>query len=105
LRTAFYLPPAFSGCKGLIGVNAMIYIQIQDVLKAKRKAWGRKITLNEVSLSTGISRTTLFRIMKNEGYSTVTDHIDKLCAFFDCEVFELVKYVPDRLASQYSLAA
>jgi putative transcriptional regulator len=83
----------------------MIYIQIQDVLKAKRKAWGRKVTLNEVSLSTGISRTTLFRIMKNEGYSTVTDHIDKLCAFFGCEVFELVKYVPDRQTSQYSLAA
>lgn len=74
----------------------MIYIQIQDVLKAKRKAWGRKITLNEVSLSTGISRTTLFRIMKNEGYSTVTDHIDKLCTFFGCDIFELVKFVPDK---------
>lgn len=83
----------------------MIYIQIQDVLKAKRKAWGRKITLNEVSLSTGISRTTLFRIMKNEGYSTVTDHINKLCEFFGCEVFELVKYVPDSQTTEYILAA
>ncbi|MGQ0442200.1 MAG: helix-turn-helix domain-containing protein [Methylophilaceae bacterium] len=83
----------------------MIYIQIQDVLKAKRKAWGHKITLNEVSISTGISRTTLFRIMKNEGYSTVTDHIDKLCEFFDCEVFELVKYAPGTQGTQYSLAA
>lgn len=73
----------------------MIYIQIQDVLKAKRKAWGRKVTLNEVALSTGISRVTLFRIMKNKGYSTVTDHLDKLCTFFECEIHELVKFVPD----------
>jgi putative transcriptional regulator len=83
----------------------MIYIQIQEVMKAKKLAWGRKITLNEVAVATGISRTTLFRIMKNEGYSTVTDHIDKLCAFFECEIFELVKYVPDSPPTQYALAA
>ncbi len=73
----------------------MIYIQIQEVIKAKKTAWGRKITLNEIAIATGISRTTLFRMMKNQGYSTVTDHLDKLCAFFECEIQELVKYVPD----------
>jgi putative transcriptional regulator len=83
----------------------MIYIQIKEVMKAKKVTWGRKITLNEVAISTGISRTTLFRIMKNEGYSTVTDHIDKLCAFFECEIFELVKYVPDGQSTQYAIAA
>ena len=82
----------------------MIYIQIQDVLKAKRKAWGRKITLNEVSVTTGISRTTLFRIMKNEGYSTVTDQLDKLCTFFECEINELVKFVPDSLLKTQKMA-
>lgn len=35
----------------------------------KKLAWGRKITLNEVAISTGISRAMLFRIIKNEGYS------------------------------------
>ena len=83
----------------------MIYIQIQDVLKAKRKAWGRKITLNEVSVATGISRTTLFRIMKNEGYSTVTDQLDKLCTFFECEINELVKFVPDSQLNSDAIAA
>ena len=73
----------------------MIYIQIQDLLKAKAKSIGRKITLNEVAAHTGISRVTLFRIMKNQGYSTVTDHLDKLCTFFECEIHELVKFVPD----------
>lgn len=83
----------------------MIYIQIQDVLKAKRKAWGRKVTLNEVSLSTGISRTTLFRIKKNEGYNTVTDQLDKLCTFFECEIHELVKFVPDNQLNARALNA
>ncbi len=79
----------------------MIYIQIHEVIKAKKAAWGRKITLNEIALATGISRTTLFRMMKNQGYSTVTDHLDKLCAFFECEIQELVKYVPDNKSTQY----
>ena len=73
----------------------MIYIQIKEVMKAKRLAWGRKITLSELAKSTGISRMTLSRMINNQGYSTVTDHLDKLCAYFECELHELIKYVPD----------
>lgn len=83
----------------------MIYIQIQEVMKQKKVAWGRKITLSEVAIATGISRVTLFRIMKNEGYSTVTDHLDKLCTFFECEIQELVKFVPDTHLSNPARAA
>ena len=82
----------------------MIYIQIQEVMKAKRIAWGRKITLCEVAIATGISRTTLFRMMKNEGYSTVTDQLDKLCTFFECEIQELVKFVPDSRLTRQAVA-
>lgn len=73
----------------------MIYIQIKEVMKAKRLAWGRKVTLNELAEATGISRMTLSRMANNKGYSTVTSHLDKLCQFFECELHELVKYVPD----------
>lgn len=79
----------------------MIYIEIEKVIKAKKAAWGRKVTLNEIAVATGISRTTLFRMMKNQGYSTVTDHLDKLCAFFECEIQELVRYVPDNKLMAY----
>lgn len=37
----------------------MIYIQIKEVMKAKRIAWGRRITLNELAKATDISRMTL----------------------------------------------
>ncbi len=73
----------------------MIYIQISELIKAKKVEWNRKVTINEVAESTGISRMTLFRMMKNTRHNTVTDHLDSLCAFFDCELHELVRYVPN----------
>lgn len=73
----------------------MIYLQITELIKAKKLEWNRKITLSEIADATGISRMTLFRMMKNKGYNTVTDHLDKLCAFFECELNELVRYVPN----------
>ncbi|MGZ8272100.1 MAG: helix-turn-helix domain-containing protein [Methylophilus sp.] len=76
----------------------MIYIQIKELIKVKKAQWGRKITLSEIAVATGISRMTLFRMINNKGYNTVTDHLDKLCAFFECEIHELVKYVPNQFA-------
>lgn len=73
----------------------MIYIQIKEVIQAKSIAWGRRITLNELAKATGISRMTLSRMVNNQGYSTVTDQLDKLCTFFECEIHELVKFVPN----------
>ncbi len=83
----------------------MIYIQIKEVMQAKRKAWGRKVTLNELAEATGISRMTLSRMMHNEGYSTVTSHLDKLCSFFECELHDLIKYVPDTQSTTHIKAA
>lgn len=74
----------------------MIYLQITELIKAKKSEWNRKVTLSEIANATGISRMTLFRMTKNQGYNTVTDHLDKLCAFFECELQELVKYVPNQ---------
>lgn len=73
----------------------MIYIQIKEAMKARKQACGRKITLNEIAKATGISRMTLSRIINNQTHSTVTSHLDRLCAFFECEINDLVKYVPD----------
>jgi len=37
---------------------------------------------------------TLNRMMRYQGYNTVTDHLDKLCSYFECDLNELVRYVP-----------
>ncbi len=80
----------------------MIYIQIKEVIQAKSVAWGRRITFNELATATGISRMTLSRMVNNEGYSTVTSHLDRLCAFFECELDELIRYVPDGQSNPYA---
>jgi len=83
----------------------MIYIQIKEVIQAKSLAWGRRITFNELATATGISRMTLSRMVNNQGYSTVTDQLDKLCTFFECEIHELVRFVPDTQLRNQAIAA
>ena len=73
----------------------MIHLQIKELIAAKAAQWGRRITLLEISTATGISRMTLNRMMRQRGYNTVTNHIDQLCSFFQCDLYELVKYVPN----------
>ncbi|MFT7228805.1 MAG: putative transcriptional regulator [Methylophilaceae bacterium] len=77
----------------------MINIEIKAMMKAKTAAWDRRITLNELAKATGISRMTLSRMINNKSYSTVTNHLDMLCQFFECELHELIKYVPENQPS------
>jgi putative transcriptional regulator len=77
----------------------MIHLQIKELIAAKTAQWGRRITLIEVSDATGISRMTLNRMIRQKGYNTVTDHLDKLCSYFECDLNELVRYVPSAEAS------
>lgn len=72
----------------------MIHLQIKELIAAKAAQWGRRITLLEISTATGISRMTLNRMMRQQGYNTLTDHLDKLCAYFQCDLNELVRYIP-----------
>jgi DNA-binding Xre family transcriptional regulator len=73
----------------------MIRFRLQELLAEKQFRDGRRVTLTELSESTGINRVTLSKLVNQKGYSTVTDNLDKLCRFFACKVEELVEYVPD----------
>jgi len=74
----------------------MIYLQIKEVIASRKAKWGRRITLTEVSNATGISRMTLSRMIRRQGHSTVTNHLDKLCNYFQCDLNELVRYEPSQ---------
>ena len=37
---------------------------------------------------------TLSRMINLKGYSTVTDNLDKLCAYFRCGLGDIAEYVP-----------
>lgn len=69
--------------------------KIKKLLERKEFKENRRITINEVAESTGINRMTLSKIINHRGYSTVTDNLDKLCAYFECKIEDLVEYVSE----------
>jgi putative transcriptional regulator len=70
----------------------MIRILLKKMLDEKSFQEKRRITLNEVSEETGISRATLNRISNVPGYNANTDSIDALCKYFECTPCELLEY-------------
>lgn len=56
----------------------------------------RRIPLQEIAETTGLSRMTLSKLVNQHGANVQTDVIDKLCIYFGCRVEDLVEYVcPD----------
>jgi putative transcriptional regulator len=73
----------------------MIRYRIQELLAEKQFRDGRRVTLIELSEATGISRVTLSKMVNQRGYSTLTDHLNRLCRYFNCRIEDLAEYVPD----------
>jgi DNA-binding Xre family transcriptional regulator len=73
----------------------MIRYRLKERLADREFVEGRRITLDEISRETAISRPTLTRITNQRGYSTSTDILERLCKYFDCQICDLVEYVPD----------
>jgi putative transcriptional regulator len=71
----------------------MLRFKLKELIAKKEFDEDRQITLKEIAAETGINRMTLSKIVNHKGYSTVTDNIDKLCNYFDCDVEDLVERV------------
>jgi len=48
-----------------------------------------------VAAATGITRNTLSKMLNQHGVSVRTENLDRLCAYFECRIEQLVEYVPD----------
>lgn len=75
----------------------MIRYKLAEQIEKKQFSEGRRITVQEIAEATGINRMTLSKILNQRGYSTGTDILDKLCAYFDCPIEALVERVGDSL--------
>jgi DNA-binding Xre family transcriptional regulator len=73
----------------------MIRYRIQELLADKHFREGRRVTLTELADATNISRVTLSKMVNQRGYGTLTDHLDRLCRYFNCSLSDLAEYVPD----------
>ncbi len=73
----------------------MIRFRIKELIADKEFREKRKITLQEVAAEAGVNRTALSKMMNpSYEYSTTTRAIDALCEYFECEVGDVIVYVP-----------
>jgi len=73
----------------------MIRFKLGEMIERRQFNEARRITINEIAASTGLNRMTLSKILNQRGYGTGTETIDKLCAYFGCQVEDLMEHVPD----------
>jgi putative transcriptional regulator len=78
----------------------MIRFLLKERIAEKEFREKRRITLDEVARETGISRNTLSRVANSFGYNTTTEVLDKLCAYFNCAIADLVEYVVDESTAE-----
>jgi len=73
----------------------MLRFKIKEILSKKEFEKGRRITIAEVAEGAGIHRVTLSRMINKKGLSTSTEHLDKLCRYFNCKIEDIVEYISD----------
>ncbi len=74
----------------------MIRFKLKELISKKEFMEGRRITLKSIAEQTGINRMTLTKINTQPNYSTSTDTLNKLCEFFNCEISELIEFIPEK---------
>lgn len=72
----------------------MIRFKIKEMMAKREYELGRRLTIGEVADATDIHRMTLSKMINRRGYSTTTDHLDRLCVYFGCSLEEIAEHVP-----------
>ncbi len=78
----------------------MLRFKLKEMIANKEFAEGRRITIGEVAEATGIHRMTLSKMINHRGYNTGTDNLDKLCEYFNCQIGDLVEYIPENRSDE-----
>lgn len=73
----------------------MLRFKLKEMIAKKEFEEGRRITIAEVAEGADIHRVTLSKMINRRGFTTNTDHLDKLCRYFNCRIEDLAEYIPD----------
>lgn len=73
----------------------MIRFRLKELMAEKEFQESRRITLEEISKTTGIHRTTLSKVSNQKGYNATTEVLDKLCEFFGVELGVLAEHIKE----------
>jgi len=60
---------------------------------------GRRIPYREIQRKTGIATSTLSSLANNEVRRYDANTLSRLCDYFQCEVGDLIEYIPDEPAA------
>ena len=73
-----------------------IKFKLKERIADKEFRERRVVQLKEIAQATGVHRVTLSKLANNKEYNVGVDTIEKLCAYFQCGIGEIVEYVPER---------
>lgn len=73
----------------------MLRYKLKELTAEKEFRERRRVTVQEIAEATGITRNTLSKMLNQHGASVRSENLDRLCAYFDCRIEQLVEYVPD----------
>lgn len=76
----------------------MLRYKLKERIGDKEFRDRRRITIQEIAQSTGITRNTLSKMLNQHGASVRSENLDRLCAYFDCSIDALVEYIRDEAA-------
>lgn len=80
----------------------MLRYKLKERIADKEFAERRRVPIIEIAQATGITRNTLSKMLNSFGTSVRSENLDRLCAYFDCRIEELVEYVPDSIGAAKS---
>lgn len=73
----------------------MIRFKLKELIAEKEFRENRVITLAEIAEKTAIHRSTLSKIANDRGYNTGTENVERLCRFFNCDVGDVMQFIPE----------
>lgn len=74
----------------------MLRYKLQELTAEKAfRERRRRVTVQEIAQATGITRNTLSKMLNQHGASVRSENLDRLCAYFECRIEDLVEYVPE----------
>lgn len=73
----------------------MIRYHLMTLIEEKSFNDRKRLTLNEVSAATDLSRATLSKMLNEPGAVVSLETIDRLCNYFKVPIEKLIEHVPE----------
>lgn len=74
----------------------MVKFNLKVLIARREQDTGEKLTYGRLAEEAGLSARTISRLAENQADRVGLTTLDKLCKFFECDVGDLLYYVPDK---------